>query len=159
MVALSSELFCVICSVPGDSSKTASEVLTAHVRTIGLTNNPDYPHQLITVRRRHIWSDTKRVLGKLTQTSPFLSKSSLLVSRLRMKVDLRGSFSDWLLLQQPVILLSSLVHVSVGLYNTIQPLCFGRSFVMWETSFQCLLFRGRLHLHSPLGGYLESESV
>jgi len=64
MVALSSELFCVICSVPGDSSKTASEVLITHVRTIGLTNNPDYPHQLITVRRRHIWSDTKQVLGK-----------------------------------------------------------------------------------------------
>lgn len=64
MVALSSEVFCVICSVPGNSSEAASEVLTAHVKTIGLTNNADDPHQLITVRRRNIWSDTNWVLGK-----------------------------------------------------------------------------------------------
>ena len=47
----------------GDSSKTATEVLTAHVREISLPDNPD-PHQLITVRRRHIWSDTKQVFSK-----------------------------------------------------------------------------------------------
>ena len=52
------------CSVAGDSSKTAAEVLTAHVREISLPDHPDDPHQLITVRRRHIWSDTKRAFSK-----------------------------------------------------------------------------------------------
>ena len=57
-------MFPLFCSVAGDSSKTAAEVLTAHVREISLPDNPDDPHQLITVRRRHIWSDTKRVFNK-----------------------------------------------------------------------------------------------
>ena len=43
---------------------TATEVLTSHVREISLPDNPDDPHQLITVRRRHIWSDTKRGFSK-----------------------------------------------------------------------------------------------
>ena len=33
------------CSVAGDSSKTAAEVLTAHVREISLPDHPDDPHQ------------------------------------------------------------------------------------------------------------------
>ena len=58
-----------------------------------------------------------------------------------MKVDLKGSFSDLLLLQQLVTLLSSLVPATVELYNTIQLPCFERSFVMLKISFQCLLYK------------------
>ena len=38
--------------------------MTSHLRQIGLTNDLDDPHQIITVRRRHIWSDTKRIFSK-----------------------------------------------------------------------------------------------
>ena len=58
-----------------------------------------------------------------------------------MKVDLKGSFSDLLLLRQLVTLLSSLVPATVELYNTIQLPCFERSFVVLKISFQCLLYR------------------
>ena len=44
-------VFPLFCSVSGDSSKNATEVLTAHVKEISLPDNPDDPHQLITVRR------------------------------------------------------------------------------------------------------------
>ena len=76
----------------------------------------DDPHQLITVRRRHIWSDTKRVFSK-PYANLVLPVKVVFVGEQAEDVDLKGSFSDLLLLRQLATLLSCLVPVTVELCN------------------------------------------
>ena len=47
-----------------ETDKHQGELLSDHVHQLSLKNGPDDPHQLITVRRRHIWSDTKPCFSK-----------------------------------------------------------------------------------------------
>ena len=46
------------------SSPTLSHILHKHVDDLQLQCGLDDPHQLVTVRRKHIWSDVKRCFSK-----------------------------------------------------------------------------------------------
>ena len=45
-------------------SHTLSDILQKHVEELQLQCGLDDPHQLVTVRRKHIWSDVKRCFDK-----------------------------------------------------------------------------------------------
>ena len=53
--------YCVFCYRPGNSFK---DILQEHNDQLEISHDVDCPHQLVTVRRRHLWEDLNKLLSK-----------------------------------------------------------------------------------------------